>query len=44
MVFLGASILADIMRDRDDYWWSRAEYQEHGAARLMDIKEGRAKG
>ena len=42
-VFLGASVLSDIMKDRDDYWWSRAEYQEHGAARLLDLKEGRLK-
>jgi actin-related protein 2 len=43
MVFLGASVLGDIMKDRPDYWWSKEEYAEHGAARLIDIKEGRLK-
>ena len=43
MVFLGASVLGDIMKDRPDYWWTKAEYNEHGAARLMEIKEGRHK-
>lgn len=40
-VFLGAAVLGDIMKDRADYWWSRTEYEEHGAVRLMEIKEGR---
>jgi hypothetical protein len=29
---------------RPEFWWTKAEYAEHGAARLMDIKEGRIKG
>ena len=36
MVFLGASVLADIMKDKDSYWLTKAEYQELGAQRLMD--------
>lgn len=36
MVFLGASVLADIMKDKDSYWLTKAEYQECGAQRLMD--------
>jgi len=30
MVFLGGSVLADIMKDRDEFWISKAEWQEHG--------------
>jgi len=30
MVFLGGSVLADIMKDREEFWISRAEWQEHG--------------
>jgi len=30
MVFLGGAVLADIMKDRDEFWMSRAEYQEQG--------------
>lgn len=30
MVFLGGSVLADIMKDRDDFWISHAEWKEHG--------------
>lgn len=30
MVFLGGSVLADIMKDRDEFWISKAEWAEHG--------------
>ncbi len=30
MVFLGGAVLADIMKDRDNFWMSREEYQEKG--------------
>jgi actin-related protein 2 len=30
MVFLGGSVLADIMKDRPEFWISRQEWQEHG--------------
>ena len=30
MVFLGGSVLADIMKDRDEFWISKAEWEEHG--------------
>ncbi|XP_060568855.1 actin-related protein 2 [Ruditapes philippinarum] len=30
MVFLGGAVLADIMKDKADFWMSRAEYQEKG--------------
>lgn len=31
MVFLGGSVLADIMKDKDEYWISKEEWKEHGA-------------
>ena len=30
MVFLGGSVLADIMKDKEAFWMTRAEYQESG--------------
>lgn len=30
MVFIGGSVLADVMRDKDSFWMSRQEYQEKG--------------
>ena len=32
MVFLGGSVLADIMKDRSEFWMSKADYEEKGAA------------
>jgi len=30
MVFLGGSVLADIMKDKPEFWISKAEWKEHG--------------
>ncbi|MBN3309115.1 ARP2A protein, partial [Amia calva] len=30
MVFLGGAVLADIMKDKDNFWLTREEYQEKG--------------
>ena len=35
MVFLGGSVLADIMKDKDDFWMMRSEYKEMGV-RVLD--------
>ena len=35
MVFLGGSVLADIMKDKDDFWMMLSEYQESGV-RVLD--------
>jgi actin-related protein 2 len=35
MVFLGGSILADIMKDRESFWMMRHEYEEQGL-RVLD--------
>lgn len=35
MVFLGGAVLADIMKDKDNFWMSKREYEERGL-RVMD--------
>ncbi|KAK3093370.1 hypothetical protein FSP39_014680 [Pinctada imbricata] len=35
MVFLGGAVLADIMKDKDSFWMTRAEYEEKGI-RVLD--------
>ena len=30
MVFIGGAVLADVMKNRDDFWMTKAEYQEIG--------------
>jgi actin-related protein 2 len=30
MVFLGGAVLADIMKDKEDFWFTKAEYDEIG--------------
>jgi len=30
MVFLGGAVLADIMKDKEEFWMTRKEYQEKG--------------
>ena len=37
MVFLGGAVLADIMKDRDNFWMSREEYQEKGVKVLEKL-------
>mmetsp|Transcript_22283 Transcript_22283/g.22455 ORF Transcript_22283/g.22455 Transcript_22283/m.22455 type:complete len:395 (+) Transcript_22283:53-1237(+) len=37
MVFLGGSVLADIMKDRAEFWISRDEYEEQGLRCLSKI-------
>jgi actin-related protein 2 len=32
MVFLGGAVLADIMKDKEDFWFTKAEYDEIGGA------------
>lgn len=36
MVYLGASVLGDLMRDRADFWITKAEYEEQGIARVLE--------
>ncbi len=35
MVFLGGAVLADIMKDKTDFWMTRQEYEEKGL-RVME--------
>ena len=35
LVFLGGSVLADIMRERQEFWMSKAEYEEVGIDRIL---------
>jgi actin-related protein 2 len=30
MVFFGGSVLANIMKDRDEFWINKADYEEQG--------------
>ena len=34
-VFLGGSILADLMRGRDDFWITKGDYEEMGVERAL---------
>lgn len=40
MVFLGGAVLANIMKDKDSFWLSRAEYQEKGLGVLQKLGVG----
>ena len=35
MVFMGGAVLADIMKDKEDFWMARKDYEEKGLARVM---------
>ena len=35
MVFLGAAVLGDLMRDREDFWISKRDYEEQGIDRVV---------
>ena len=35
MVFMGGAVLADIMRNKPEFWVSKAEYEEHGVDRCL---------
>lgn len=37
MVFLGGAVLADIMKDKDNFWMTREEYQEKGSRVLEKL-------
>ena len=37
MVFIGGAVLADVMKDREDFWMSKAEYQEKGIGVLKKL-------
>lgn len=35
MVYLGGAVLADIMKNKEEFWLTRKEYQEQGIERLL---------
>src|ERR1700722_19505341 len=35
MVFLGGAVLAEIMKDKEDFWVTKKEYQELGVTRAL---------
>jgi len=37
MVFLGGSVLADIMKDRAEFWITKADYEEQGIRVLSKL-------
>lgn len=37
MVFLGGAVLADIMKDKENFWLTREEYQEKGVRVLEKL-------
>jgi actin-related protein 2 len=38
MVFLGASVLGDIMKDREDFWISKQDWEEEGPNCLQRMR------
>ena len=38
MVFLGGSVLADIMKDRKEFWMTKQDYDEQGLKILQRFK------
>lgn len=37
MVFMGGAVLANVMKDRDDFWMSKKEYEENGINVLQKL-------
>merc|ERR1719350_2656105 len=37
MVFVGGAVLANVMKDREDFWMSKAEYNEKGTQTLKKL-------
>lgn len=40
MVFLGGSVLADVMKDKDEHWLSRKQYEEMGIDKILQLNYG----
>lgn len=40
MVFIGGSVLADVMKDKQQFWITRAQYEEMGVDRMMESVYG----
>merc|ERR1711941_150726 len=42
MVFIGGAVLADVMKDKEEFWMTKAEYEEQGV-RVIGKLGARAK-
>lgn len=40
MVFIGGAVLADVMKDKTQFWLSKEQYNEIGLNRLLEMKYG----
>ena len=40
MVFLGGAVLADIMKDKEQFWVTKAEWDEQGIRSLEKLGRG----
>lgn len=40
MVFLGGAVLADIMKNREEFWVTKADWEEQGARALAKFERG----
>jgi len=40
MVFIGGAVLADVMKDKPQFWLTKAQFEEMGIDRLMQMKYG----
>ena len=40
MVFIGGAVLADVMKDKPQFWLTKQQYEEMGIDRLMQSKYG----
>ena len=41
MVFFGGSVLANIMKDREEFWINKSEYQEEGLKCLTKLSKSK---
>ena len=37
MVFIGGAVLTEVMKDREDFWLTKAEYEEQGVGVLKKL-------
>lgn len=40
MVFIGGAVLAEVMKDKEQFWFTKEQYLEKGIDRLMEEKYG----
>lgn len=43
MVFIGGAVLAEVAKERDEFWISKYEYEEQGLKCLQKLKMGNRK-